>query len=254
MLLHYRRYGQQGPVLVILHGLFGMSENWQMVARKLEGDMQIVALDLRNHGLSQHATGMKLQTMAEDVAETLDNIGIEIFYLLGHSMGGKVAMELAFQYPQRVLGLMIADIAAKTYKPGHEEIFRAMFEVDFTQVKTRNDIDAQLARRIPEAAVRMFIMKNIERRDDGAYGWRFNLQGIYDGYNDIIGPVSENGLYDGPVAVLYGSKSRYVLPEDRPTMMHHFPNANFIIINGAGHWIHSDKPDETAAEIRAFIL
>lgn len=258
MRLNTRRGGDGQPV-VILHGLFGSAENWQTIARLLGGAYHVVAVDLRNHGESPHAPGMSYSAMAADVIETIDGIGIDSVHLVGHSMGGKVAMTVAVTHPDRVRSLCVVDIAPKPYPPHHREILDAMQALETTDARSRAEADAVLATGIADAAVRAFLLKSVRADDEGRYRWTLNLHAITEGYEEIAdwpsdeGTPPVEGTYSGPTLFLRGSLSDYVTAADVETARTWFPACRLVTVDGAGHWVHAEKRSEFVQRLVRFL-
>lgn len=246
MRLNTRRGGEGQPV-IILHGLFGSAENWQTIARLLAGNYHVVAVDLRNHGESPHAPEMSYAAMAADVIETVDEIGFESVHLVGHSMGGKVAMTAALIHPDRVRSLCVVDIAPKVYPPHHREILDAMQALEDADVRSRGEADEVLAAGIPEAAVRAFLLKSVRADDAGHYRWTLNRRAIAESYDEIAGwPPCEgtppgDGTYPGPTLFMRGALSDYVAEADVEAARTWFPAARLVTVEGAGHWVHAEQ-------------
>ncbi len=251
MILHATSRGD-GPVLVLLHGLFGQSGNFGAVQRRLAaGGRRVVALDLRNHGASPHATGMDYATMAEDVHATLGELGLLPCAVLGHSMGGKAAMMLALRHPQAVARLCVADIAPVRYRPQLVTYATAMRDMALSPGLTRAAADAALAPVVADAGERAFLLSNLRLGD--APHWRIGLDEIIAGMDDIQDwPVAEAAAYAGPTLFLAGARSRYVRPEHRPAIAALFPAARFVTLRNAGHWLHADDPEGFLAVVEAF--
>ena len=244
MQLNHKTYGE-GPPLVILHGLFGNLDNWQTLARKWATDYTVISVDLRNHGRSPHADEMTYPLMAEDVAEFLEGKGIDECTLLGHSMGGKVAMQTALSYPGLVSKLIVVDMAPRRYGRGHDDVFAALHALDPASLNDRNEADAQMKPHMADAGVRMFLLKNLTRHTEGGFRWRMNLEVLHRDYDNIVAPVGELGQsFDGPALFVRGSKSDYVQDNDWPYILQLFPEAELVTVEGAGHWVHAERPDE----------
>ena len=246
MRLNTRR-GGEGPPVVILHGLFGSAENWQTIARLLAGNYHVVAVDLRNHGESPHAPEMSYAAMAADVIETIDGIGLDSVHLVGHSMGGKVAMTAAGAHPDRVRSLCVVDIAPRPYPPHHREILDAMHALEEADTRSRAEADEVLATGIPDAAVRAFLLKSVRADDEGRYRWTLNLHAITQSYDEIAGwPPGEGtppgeGVFPGPTLFLRGALSDYVSEADVEAARAWFPAARLVTVEGAGHWVHAEQ-------------
>ncbi|MEM1356561.1 MAG: alpha/beta fold hydrolase [Bacteroidota bacterium] len=252
-MLHYKTYGQ-GPALVILHGLFGMLDNWQTLARKWADNYQVVLLDLRNHGRSPHEEEMSYALMAQDVAEILETLDIEECILLGHSMGGKVAMQTALEYPELVTKLIIVDISPRRYPPGHASIFAALEAFDPATVSDRKAAAREMEQYVSDPGIQLFLLKNLTRNPEGGFRWRMNLPVIKANYDKLIGPVGNLGdSYEAPALFLRGGNSGYVKDEDFDFIQALFPAARLTTVAGAGHWVHAEKPTELMEAVDAFL-
>lgn len=255
MQLHYREYGETGPALVILHGLLGAGGNWHTLAsRSLSDSFHVYAVDLRNHGRSPHSDQFDLPTMAEDVRAFLQQTGRSSAHVLGHSMGGKVAMLLALENPEAVDRLVVVDIAPKAYRPHHTEILDALKSLDPAQYEGRSEIDRSLSERIASAPVRQFLLKNLTLdKHTGRYRWQANIPGIDRNYDAINVAIESESTFDGPVLFVRGGTSRYVKDEDHEQILKLFPNARIQTIEGAGHWVHADAPQQFAEMVLDFL-
>ncbi|MDZ7828009.1 MAG: alpha/beta fold hydrolase [Halofilum sp. (in: g-proteobacteria)] len=251
MELHFRRAGD-GPPLVLLHGLFGSNENLGNIARELVSDFTVIGLDLRNHGRSPHGDRMDYATMAGDVIDTLDANGLDSVAVLGHSLGGKTAMELALSAPDRVERLIVADIAPVAYDRRHDQELEALHALDLDAIGSRKDADEALADAIPNPAIRQFLLKNLARGDDG-FRWRIPLETIYSEYADIAAAPTSTGPYDGPALFIRGGESDYVTDEAETDIRERFPAARIETIPGANHWVHVDAPDAFLKLVSEFL-
>lgn len=241
MHLFYKQYGQQGPAIFILHGIFGMLDNWHNIARTLSEHYTVYTIDARNHGQSPHSDEMSYELMAQDVIQLADDLHLPEFILMGHSMGGKTAMVTAQLYPDRVEELIVVDIAPKAYKPGHHAYFRAFEEIPFHTFTSRREIDEALMAYEENAGVRLFLAKNIERSDAGNFSVKSNIPAIRKAYEEIIGALQFHHVYQGRTCFISGENSRYLTEEDKPYILQHFPAATFEIVPNAGHWVHADN-------------
>lgn len=254
MLLHSHCSGQPNlPPLVLIHGLFGSYENLGVIERGLSGQYYTINIDVRNHGRSGHSATMSYAEMAEDLAQTLDHLAVPQAILLGHSMGGKLAMAFALKYPHRVSKLILADIAPVAYPPRHDSIFAGLNAVDLATISNRADADKQLAAYINEAGVRQFLLKSLIKQDD-TFQWRFNLSALQANYPALIAEPMLNGQFTGPVLFIKGADSDYILPEHRPAILQLFPAAQAKIIQGTGHWLHAEKPAAFIKLVQDFLL
>lgn len=251
MILHATEAGA-GPPVALLHGLFGAAGNFAAIQRRLGATRRVIAFDLRNHGDSPHDPAMSYAVMAEDVLDSLAALGVPRAALVGHSMGGKVAMRAALLRPDRVERLLVADIAPVRYDPAFRAIADAMLALPLAPGLTRAAADAALSPAVPDAAVRGFLLQNL--RLGPAPAWRIGLREIAAGLPDIEGWDAPDGArYDGPVLMLRGERSGYVRPEHRPAVRALFPLARFTALRGAGHWLHADAPDAFFEVARAFL-
>ena len=251
LILHATEAGDGAP-LVLLHGLFGSARNFGTVQRQLAQQYRTIALDLRNHGASPHARPMNYPSIAGDVIETLRQRDALPASLVGHSMGGKVAMHVALAHPDQVTRLVVADIAPVAYPPQFRAHIAAMQKLPLTPGLTRAAADAALSEAMPDAAVRAFLLQNLVVGEHPA--WRIGLAEIRAGMRSIESwappPVPP---YRGPTLFIAGATSNYVLPEYRPAIRALFPAARFVTLKHAGHWLHADNPGGFVAVIEAFL-
>ncbi|MFN7138027.1 MAG: alpha/beta fold hydrolase [Limisphaerales bacterium] len=234
----------EGYPLVVLHGLFGSSDNWQTLSKKFGEHYRVFALDLRNHGSSPHEDRFDYPALAADVREFLDAQQISEALVLGHSMGGKTAMQLAATWPERVKKLVVADIGIKGYPPHHTHILHALSRLDLPRYANRSEMDQALAADLAEPALRSFLLKNVTRDENGKFAWKNNLRAIREQYENIIAALELPTPFTGPTLFIRGSKSDYILPEDETSIRSRFPNAQFAVMEGAGHWLHAERPQE----------
>jgi pimeloyl-ACP methyl ester carboxylesterase len=252
--LAHSRFGEQGPPLLILHGLLGSSRNWHGMAQALAERFQVAAIDLRNHGASPHADSMDYPAMAGDLLELLDDWRWPQARVIGHSMGGKLAMYLATAQAERVESLLIADIAPAAYAPEpHSDVLDAMEAVPLAEIRNRQDADACLAEHIPDRAMRLFLLQNLVATADG-YRWRINLPAIRQHLPALSAPPPLQGLpaYRGEALFLAGEQSNYVRPEHHPAIGRHFPKAHIRTLHGAGHWPHVEQPAAFLQAVQEF--
>ena len=250
MLLFHRDLGGAGhPPLVILHGILGSSRNWQTAGAELAARYHVWALDLRNHGASPHAEGMDYATMVGDVLGWLDARGLGRVTLLGHSMGGKVAMRLACRHPGRVERLVVVDIAPKDYPAGrHQEEFAAMNGLGLAGFASRAEAERKLEAQVPDWAMRRFLMTNLDRDAAGGWRWMINLPVLTRALPDLgKDSLAEADTYAGPTRFILGGKSAYVSDADRAGILRHFPAATVEVIPAAGHNPHMETRAAFAA-------
>ena len=242
MKLHHQVLGS-GPPLVLLHGLLGSSDNWHYVAKAFAGRYTVHSVDQRNHGASPHSDTMDYPLMAADLLEYFETHGFESVLLVGHSMGGKVAMEFALQYPERVEKLVIEDVSPRLYLPTHGPIFEALQALELNKYRERAQLEDALALSISGLGIRRFLLKNIGRNEDGRFFWKIHLQGISGNYNHLLQPVSEAAPFAKPACFICGGQSNYVLHSDVPLIRRLFPQACIFIVPQANHWVHFEKLD-----------
>lgn len=251
MQLNYQRLGSGHP-LVILHGLFGSLTNWSSISKRLAARYSVFAVDQRNHGGSPHTDNMSYPLMADDLRELMQQQEIEQAHVLGHSMGGKTAMQYAIAFPDLVDKLVVVDIAPKAYPPHHDDIFAAMRSLDLAAT-SRADLDADLARTLPDPAVRQFLLTNIARDDNGNFRWKLNVDAIERAYPEIVGGLESTARFDGPTLFIRGERSEYIEADDQPAILQIFPHARFATIAGAGHWVHAEAPAEFLRVLQEFL-
>jgi len=253
MQLYHRQYSDAGPPLVIMHGLYGNQGNWAGHARQLADTFSVYALDARNHGQSAWAGSMSLQEMAEDVVETLGALGLTRVDLLGHSMGGKTAMLLALLHPALVRRLVVVDIAPVDYHKASDGVLQAMLDMPVADIGSRTEAEQWLSRSVPEKGVRDFLLTNLVRGETTAFRWRINLPSIKAGFTAVTGWHNTDLVFAGSTLLLRGELSPYILPEHRAAILQQFPNAQLETVAGAGHWVHSEKPEAVQRLIRNFL-
>ena len=255
MKLHFRQFGEErtGIPLLLLHGLLGSLVNWQRIARRLAEHHRVIVPDLRNHGRSPHHPDVSYPAMAGDVLELLDDLGMDRAVPVGHSMGGKVAMWLALTQSHRVERLVVADIAPVRYQGGLGELMDAMLELPLDEIDKRAAADRWLKRRIPESAIRDYLLQNLVRTERG-WRWRSNLRALRDGLELISGfPEVPPGVhYEGPTRFIHGHRSDYVKPVYLPVMERLFPNLELVTLD-AGHWVYAEQPERFVSAVEAFL-
>ena len=251
MKLNFKKTGTGKP-LVILHGLFGSADNWFSIAKELEKDFTLYLVDQRNHGDSPHSEEWNYEVMVEDLKELIDEEGLDKIYLMGHSMGGKTAMNFAVEYPERVDRLIVADIAPRYYEVHHQTILEGLNSIKLDQIKSRKEADDQLAKYIDEVGIRQFLLKSLGRNSEG-FVWKINLPVITENIEEVGEELDSDGKYEGPTLFLGGSNSNYIRQEDIPDILEHFPNYQIEFVQDAGHWLHAEKPEAVIQEVRRFL-
>lgn len=254
-ILAHRDFGGEGrPRLVILHGLLGSSRNWQSAGRDLASSFQVCALDLRNHGNSFHAREMDYGTLANDVAAWMDAHGVGRAHLLGHSMGGKVAMRLACEQSERVERLVVVDIAPRSYRGTHNPEFSAMLGLELDAVKSRQEVDQVLEQSIPDSTFRKFLLTNLERSPGGRFRWAINLSGLAAAIPTLEEePLDRGHRFAGDVLFVLGGRSRYFRSDDEEKVRAHFPAARIESITESGHNPHFETREQFVDLVKEFL-
>ena len=240
--LFYSRSGQGEPLL-ILHGLFGSSRNWQSLARRYAEHFDVISVDLRNHGQSLHSEAMDYRVMAEDVKQLIESLDLPAVRIIGHSMGGKVTLRLAIDHANLIDRIVVADIAPVNYQHDHNDTLDAMLAVDLAEVVNRADADEQMKPVMPEAPLRAFLLQNLVRQDN-RWQWRVNLKAIETHMSKLTGfDFPESTEVDTPSLFIFGSKSDYVGESAQQLIRSQFSHSTLQPVEGAGHWLHAEKPD-----------
>lgn len=252
MKLFSKEYGEGYP-LIIMHGLLGASGNWHSLSKNVfSTGFKVFTIDLRNHGQSPHSEEMSYEVMAADVLEFMADRDIPRAHILGHSMGGKVAMELALGYPDAVNKLIVVDIAPKAYPDHHTYILNALRGIDLAAVTSRQDVESRLAESIDSYAVRQFLLKNLGLDKERGYYWKPNLHSINETYGHIAG-ARMHGRFEGDTLFIRGGASDYIADDDIATIRESFPNAELATIEGAGHWVHAEAPSGFSVCVMDFL-
>jgi esterase len=256
--LFFRKYGS-GPALIILHGLYGSSDNWVSIAKSLAGSFTVILPDQRNHGLSPHSDIHDYDSMAEDVKELADYLKLGSFFLAGHSMGGKCSVNFALKWPERLYGLLVADInpfSSETKVPDdHDrnlEILQIINSIDLKGITSRTDVKSLLSERIGSERTKGLIMKNLQRNSDNSFSWKLNAPSLLENFGKILeeinpGDQDSSPVIGFPVIFLRGENSGYLTASDFKSILEVFPQAEFIEVPGAGHWVHTDNPEAVKA-------
>jgi esterase len=254
MKLNYKHLGK-GTSLIILHGLFGSLDNWLTLGKKFAEHFSVYLVDQRNHGRSPHTEEHSFELMAADIDEFMQQHHIEKAHLIGHSMGGKTAIQFSLLHPEKVLKQIIIDIAPKKYPRGHDDIFDAIFSLNLSQIEKRDEADKILSEKIRDLGTRQFLLKNLDRNSDsGTFEWKMNLDVLYRDYDNISKEIISTNPVDVETLVIRGGKSGYVPDEDLKLFKKLFPKTTMTDIENAGHWVHAEAPVELLAIASRFLL
>lgn len=241
MNLNFKVYGA-GPPLVICHGLFGMLDNWQTLARKWAEYFTVYAIDQRNHGRSEHSDDFSYPLLAEDLAQFMESQWIYKGFLLGHSMGGKTVMQTALDFPDMVEKMVVVDMGPSANKAGHQAVFEAMRSLPLMEIDSRKAAAEHLAQYLPERSTRQFLMKNLSRKPSGGFRWKMNLESLHKNYDEILAAMPE-ASYEGETCFIRGERSDYLPSAMADDITNRFPAARLVSIPAAGHWVHADQPE-----------
>lgn len=250
--LNHQIRGQGKPV-VLIHGLFGSLENLGMVAKPLSDDYQVISVDVRNHGNSFHENSMNYSELAHDVISLLDHLNIKQASILGHSMGGKIAMLIALNHPEYIDKLLVADISPVEYPAHHQRIIEGLLTLNASTLTSRKDADQQLSKYVDEVGVRQFLLRNL-KTEDGKISFKCNVEFIANCYSQIMSAFEPEKSFDGKTLFIKGGASNYITAEHREIINRHFPNSSAKIISGAGHWLHAEKTVAFNKIVRDFLI
>ncbi|MFW5754800.1 MAG: alpha/beta fold hydrolase [Marinilabiliaceae bacterium] len=266
MELFYREKGTGPQSLIIIHGLYGASDNWMSFAGSFEEDFRVIMIDQRNHGKSPHSEEHTYEAMVSDLWELMQNLKIEKAVLLGHSMGGKTAMRFCLEHPEKVEKLIVADIAPKSYAAfsnyaeataDHQKIIETLSALEPSKFEDRNEIDKALKTSFPSKQLRAFMMKNLERTKEGHYQWKINLQALKNNIGEIMNGFSDlsvNPQQQLPESIfIKGEKSPYIHEDDHLVINKFFPGAQIVTIPDSGHWIHAEQPELFIKTVKYFL-
>jgi pimeloyl-ACP methyl ester carboxylesterase len=251
MQLFFRESGQGQP-FIILHGLMGSSDNWLPQAKLLSDQYHVYSVDQRNHGQSPHDETLNYKVLANDLKDFIQQHTLEKPIILGHSMGGKTAMNFAVSNPELIDSLIVVDIAPKYYKVHHDVIVKGLRAIPINTIKTRVEADQVLSEYVKEEDVRQFLLKNLSRKAEGGFSWKINLPVIEKSLEDIGQDLQFEGTFDGPTLFVRGANSAYVKDEDRDRIKQLFPKGTLVTMD-TGHWVQAEKPQEFVEVVRNFL-
>jgi esterase len=251
--LNHKIIGQGEPI-VILHGLFGMLDNWLTIAKRLEDSgYMVILIDQRDHGRSPHTNRFDYPTLAEDLVQFLEQNWIYNAILIGHSMGGKTGLQMVSQHAELIKKFVCIDIGKKAYDHGHNEVFDALYAVDIKAVQSRGEVENILMSHLKDMGTVQFLMKNLSRSKEGGYEWKMNLDLLRRDYENILAKITFDAQCEVPTLFIRGGLSDYIIDQDIPDLMSSFTDGSLVTIDGAGHWVHVDKSDELFEQIITFI-
>ena len=250
--LHSTIVGNGAPLL-ILHGYFGMSDNWRGLGNKFAENFEVHLIDQRNHGRSFHSDDFDYELLVEDLHYYIESHNLSKVHLLGHSMGGKVAMLFAVTYPEKVDKLVVADISPKYYKPHHEHILAALNAVNFSIQDSRKKVEDVLKIYIEEPGILQFLLKNVYWKTKGELAYRFNIHSLTENNSEVGEALPSFTHFDGQTLFLRGEKSNYITKNEASLIEAHFSNASVVTVKNAGHWLHAENPTDFYAEVVTFL-
>lgn len=252
MELNYKVFGDIGEDIIILHGLLGSLDNWQTIAKSLSDTYRVWIVDLRNHGRSPHSDQMSYELMAKDVFEWMNLHEIEHTHVIGHSMGGKVAMALALYYPEKVNHLIVVDIGPKPYVGDHLPILNAMLEIVPSRFENRGDIEKEFKEKIHSDKIVQLMMKNLGRDAQGFF-WKPNIPVLFQVYRSLMDSVLVDSTFSGDTTFIKGAESDYIQVEELESFRKYFPHAEIRVVPNAGHWVHAEQPEYFLQTIRKIL-
>lgn len=251
-MLHSKILGEGTPLL-ILHGYFGMGDNWKSLGIKFAENYEVHLIDQRNHGRSFHSEEFDYELLVEDLHAYIIHHQLENIYLLGHSMGGKTVMLFAVNYPELVEKLVVVDISPKAYKPHHDEILQGLNSIDFSIQHTRKLVDEKLTELIPIVGVRQFLLRNVYWKEKGQLDFRFNLHALTENNAEVGVALPSFTAFERETLFLKGENSDYISDDGEPLISAHFPNSAVVTIKNSGHWLHAENPTDFYAEVLHFL-
>ena len=240
MKLNYQEQGNGYPVILI-HGMFGSLSNLGNLARCLSNQFRVISVDLRNHGDSPHDSVFDMATMAEDILYLMDILSLPTAFIVGHSLGGKVGMQLALSHSDRVNKLVVADISPVTYQPRNDPALNGLIALSEASIQNRNQAEELLADFISDSQTRAFLLKNLKRNDD-RFVLKLNMNAVIENYGTALVAAPSGDQFDNPCLFIKGETSAYIQEKHRPIIKDMFPNSQVNVISGAGHWLHAEKP------------
>ena len=255
MKLHSKIYGYKGQDLIVIHGLFGMGDNWNSLGKQFSKYCKVHLIDLRNHGRSPHSADFNYEVMCEDILEYMEDNDISNPIILGHSLGGKLAMKFAFTHPDKIEKLIVADISPRKYNTDfHQNLLRTLYKLPLEDFDKREEIDQVLSSIYEDKGMRLFLLKNLYRNENKEFAWRFNIELLLEKVSNIKEADFIEGVCSIPTHFLRGGNSDYINSTDELIINKHFSDFSIATIDGAGHWLHAEKPEQFYNEVMGFCL
>ena len=255
MKLHSKIYGDKGQDLIVIHGLFGMGDNWNSLGKQFSKYCKVHLIDLRNHGRSPHSADFNYEVMCEDILEYMEDNDISNPIILGHSLGGKLAMKFAFTHPDKIEKLIVADISPRKYNTDfHQNLLRTLYKLPLEDFDKREKIDEVLSSIYEDKGMRLFLLKNLYRNENKEFAWRFNIEVLLEKVSNIQEADFIEGVCNIPTHFLRGGNSDYINSTDELIINKHFSDFSIATIDGAGHWLHAEKPEQFYNEVMGFCL
>ena len=255
MKLFSKIHGDKAQDLIVIHGLFGMSNNWNSLGKQFSKYCRVHLIDLRNHGRSPHAEDFNYDVMCEDVLEYIEDNIIEKPILLGHSIGGKVAMKFAFTHPEKIEKLIVADMAPRRYNTDFvQNLLQTLYKLPLEDFEKRKEIDSVLSATFEDKGMRLFLLKNLYRNENKEFAWRFNIKVLLEKVSNIQEADFIKGICDVPAHFIKGGNSNYITTEDELIINKHFSDSSIATIDGVGHWLHAENPERFYSEVMGFCL
>ena len=255
MKLFSKKYGDKGQDLIVIHGLFGMSDNWNSLAKQFAKYCKVHLIDLRNHGRSPHSDDFNYEVMCGDVLEYMKDHNIQKPILLGHSLGGKVAMKFAFTHTDKIDKLIVADIAPRKYNTDfHQNLLSTLYKLPLEDFTKREEVDYALSLFIEDKGIRFFLLKNLYRNENKEFVWRFNIDVLLEKVSNIQEADFVKGVCKIPTHFIRGRNSNYITTEDELIINKHFSDFSIATIYDAGHWLHAENPERFYCEVMGFCL
>ncbi|MDB3870468.1 alpha/beta fold hydrolase [bacterium] len=255
MKLHSKIYGDKGQDLIVIHGLFGMSDNWNTLGKKFAKYCKVHLIDLRNHGRSPHSTEFSYEVMCDDLLEYMEDNSIKNPVILGHSLGGKVAIKFAFTHPDKIEKLIVADMSPRRYNTDfHQNLLSILYKLNLEDFEKRKEIDSILSSTYKDKGMRLFLLKNLYRKENKEFAWRFNIDVLLEKVSNIQEADFIQGVCKIPTHFIRGGNSNYITSEDELTINKHFSDFSIATIEGAGHWLHAENPERFYNEVMGFCL